>query len=171
MLSINFSRTSSIRSDNDSPLFLYFQLLVIMIVVLTGAALVLGASRCSPKWRLNRNSTQVLQRIQRMCLEEKGYLIVKNQVGMSGDSHTHTSTGTEHTTYCPWRWKVDDNPDRIPRFLVYADLDCAYPDCDIYCREVYYTHRTLVLQRNKTTGVTWWSWIPETKKVAYVYDI
>ena len=44
------------------------------------------------------------------------------------------------TTRCPWRWALDDNPDRVPRFLTKA----VCPYCGHYCRAVLYYHKGLM---------------------------
>lgn len=70
------------------------------------------------------------------------------------------------TTMCPWRWALDDNPDRVPRYLTKA----VCPDCGHYCRAVLYYHRGLVRSCDVRTGETVWKWIQVKLPVAFVYD-
>ena len=69
-------------------------------------------------------------------------------------------------TNCPWRWTLDDNPDRVPRFLTKAV--CSF--CGRYCRAVLFHHRGLVQKCDVKTGETVWKWVQVKLPVAFVYD-
>lgn len=70
------------------------------------------------------------------------------------------------TTKCPWKWALDDNPNRVPRFLTKAV--CSF--CGHYCRAVLFHHRGLVQRCDVKTGETVWKWVQVKLPVAFVYD-
>lgn len=69
------------------------------------------------------------------------------------------------TSKCPWRWALDDNPNRVPRFLTKAV--CSF--CEHYCRPVLFHHRGLVQRCDVKTGEIVWKWVQVKLPVAFVY--
>lgn len=70
------------------------------------------------------------------------------------------------TTYCPWVWEQDDDPERVPRILVKAKC----PGCKHFCKPVHYHHTVLIAKCDKTTGHKVWKWRERKLAVAYVYE-
>lgn len=70
------------------------------------------------------------------------------------------------TTYCPWVWEQDNDPERVPRILVKAKC----PGCKHFCKPVHYHHTVLIAKCDKTTGHKVWKWRERKLAVAYVYE-
>ena len=135
-----------------------------MVVALLVAISFPGCSACSA--RRNLTDSQLMLRIR-----SKGYLFVKNK--LIGSNNTQINGGSNiinsanvGTTKCPWKWAIDDDPDRIPRFLTKA----VCPKCNHYCRAVFYSHNSLIQRCDRLTGMIYWSWMEKTMEIAYVFE-
>ena len=98
----------------------------------------------------NLTDTQCLLRASRK------YLLVKNFLLENNNTHSNrpVPAGTrEGTPNCPWIWTLDDNPNRLPRYLARAECH----NFNFYCRAVFYSHSTLKKRCNHKSPVcTWW---------------
>lgn len=95
------------------------------------------------------------------------YLFVKKfNVGRLPQPRRTRSTTIPGTDYCPWDWKEDINPDRVPRTIVKA----ACPGCSHFCRAVVYHHNVLVSRCDTKTGDRVWKWKQKVLPIAFVYD-
>lgn len=147
---------------------IHFQFLTIsVIVILIGMMTTLGSCRRSRRQRAGRNitDTQCLHRLSRR------YLLVDNNLHSSNDSHSNGRINfeigaKEGTTYCPWTWALDDDPDRIPRYL--AKAQCS--QCHFNCRAVFYSHSTLFQVCKQRKGVCIWKRREWRLAIAFVYD-
>ena len=70
------------------------------------------------------------------------------------------------TALCPWKWGLDDDPHRKPRFL--AKAECS--GCPHFCRVVYFSHKALVQRCDSKTGFKVWRFTEKTLPIAYLYD-
>ncbi|KAL9971769.1 hypothetical protein ACROYT_G017975 [Oculina patagonica] len=143
---------------------LYRQLIM---VILVGVMSLPGSSACSARRRQKFTDSQLLQRIRQR------YLFVENRLVVHSSNHTQINGGINFktgqktgTSKCPWIWAIDDDPDRIPRYL--AKAEC--PQCNHYCRAVFYTHNSLVQRCDRKTGTIFWTRMERTLQIAYVYD-
>ena len=73
---------------------------------------------------------------------------------------------TQSSTMCPWSWSHDDNPDRVPRFLIKA----VCPDCKHFCRAVLYNYKGLMQRCDVRIGRAVWKWTLFELPVAFVFD-
>ena len=130
-----------------------------MILIGTMSAL----SSCK-RLKPQRNVTysQCLRRISRR------YLLVDNSLTSSDGSNNVDNGAREGTRNCPWTWVLDDDTERIPRYL--AKAEC--PNCGFTCRAVFYYHNTLVQRCTRSTGrrVCTWKWAERSLAIAYVFD-
>ena len=156
-------------SDNITiELFLKFQFLAILTVLLIIVKSLPGSSACSARRRHKFTDSQLLHRIRHR------YIFVENKlVAAHNSNNTQVNGGInfvtgakEGTTKCPWTWAIDEDPDRIPRYL--AKAVCL--QCNHYCRAVFYTHNSLVQRCDRKTGTIFWTRMERTLQVAYVYD-
>ena len=164
---INFL-TVTLSSNDNSLLILYLQLLAIMIMVfLIGVMSLPGSSSCPARRTQKFTDSQLLQKIRQR------YIFVENKLVVYSSNHTQINgrinfvTGAkEGTKKCPWTWAIDEDPDRIPRYLAKA----VCPQCNHYCRAVFYTHNSLVQRCDRKTGTIYWTRMERTLQIAYVYD-
>ncbi|KAJ7371802.1 hypothetical protein OS493_023143 [Desmophyllum pertusum] len=126
-----------------------------------------GSSGCSARRGRNFTDSQLLQRIRQQ------FMFVENKLGAHSSNNTHingrinfVSGAKEGTTRCPWSWAVDEDANRIPRYLAKA----VCPKCNHYCRAVFYTHNSLVQRCDRKTGIIYWTRMERTLQIAYVYD-
>ena len=132
---------------------------IFIAVIIFGSMSPPGCSGCVA--RQNLTDTQMMQRIR-----QRGYLFMKNKlIGSNGSQNNFPNGAHAGTTLCPWKWALDDNPDRLPRFLSKA----VCPSCNHYCKAIHYTHTSLIQRCDRTTGLMYWSWMPKTMAIAYVY--
>ena len=149
-------------------LILDLQLSVILMMILLIDLMTLPGSRSCPARRKQRfTDSQLLQRIRQR------YIFMENKLVVHRSNHTQINGGInfitgakEGTKKCPWTWAIDEDPDRIPRYL--AKAEC--PQCKNYCRAVFYTHNSLVQRCDRKTGTLYWKRMERTLQIAYVYD-
>ena len=156
------------NNHNDCALFVNFQLLLIlMMVFLINLMSLPSSSGCSSRRKKQFSDSQLLQKIR------ERYNFMENILVAHSSNHTQINgrinfvTGAkEGTIKCPWTWAIDEDPDRIPRYL--AKAEC--PQCNHYCRAVFYTHNSLVQRCDRKTGILYWKRMERTLQIAYVYD-
>ncbi|KAL9971768.1 hypothetical protein ACROYT_G017974 [Oculina patagonica] len=143
------------------------KLLAILMVILIGVMSLSGSSACSARRRKKFTDSQLLQRIQQR------YRFVENKLVVHSSNHTQINGGINFktgqktgTSNCPWTWAIDDDPDRIPRYL--AKAECS--QCNHYCRAVFYAHNSLIQRCDRKTGTIFWTRMERTLPIAYVYD-
>ena len=140
------------------------QTLVIVIVFLSGIMSVPGSCGQTQQRRNERRSltdTQCLHQLRHR------YLFVVNVLRPS--NNTFTDQITNSSILCPWTWAIDEDVDRIPRFLVKAE--CR--SCDYKCRAVFYSHTSLVQRcTRKRRGFIQciWKRMERTLPIAYVFE-
>ena len=125
-----------------------------------------GPQRCN-----SRPGQQHLTSAQKFHHFRQLYLFVENNSSTNQTQQVNgriklLSGATEGTSYCPWSWAVDDDPHRIPRYLLKAE--CR--SCNHYCRAVFYTHNALVQRCDRTTGEIIWKRKEKTMEITYLYD-
>ena len=112
----------------------------------------------------NLTDTQCLVRASRR------YLLVENFLLANNNTHSNRPVpagAREGTRNCPWIWTLDDNPNRLPRYLARAECH----NCNFNCRAVFYSHSTLEQRCNHKSPVcTWWR-IERPLEIAYVFDL
>ena len=110
---------------------------------------------------------KTLKRLRRnFVFVEKPSVSLKSSLGIPRRIGRDVISQMPGTSYCPWSWAQDDNPNRVPRFLSKA----VCPDCAHYCRSVLYYHRGLVQRCDFRTGQTVWKWTLVELPVAFVCD-
>jgi len=157
------------NNHNDCALFVNFQLLLILMMVflINLMSLPSSVSGCSSRRKKQFSDSQLLQKIR------ERYIFVENKLVAHRSNNTQINGGInfvtgakEGTQKCPWTWAIDEDPDRIPRYL--AKAEC--PQCNHYCRAVFYTHNSLVQRCDRKTGTLYWKRMERTLQIAYVYD-
>ena len=142
--------------------FFLFQKIFVVVVLITQISSSVQESNCLS---LHQNARRTLRILRRNFLfVEKSNPTLDTSLEIS--KRVSRDVKVPGTTRCPWRWALDDNPDRVPRFLTKA----VCPNCGHYCREVLYHHRGLVQRCDVTTGERVWKWIQVNLPVAFVYD-
>ena len=138
-----------------------------MAVFLIGPMSLPGSSGCSSRRKNQLTDSQLLQKIR------QSFIFVENKLVAHSSNHTQVNGGInfvtgakEGTKKCPWTWAIDEDPHRIPRYLAKA----ACPQCNHYCRAVFYTHNSLVQRCDRKTGTIYWTRMERTLQIAYVYD-
>ena len=141
--------------------------IILMIVFLIGLMSLPDSRSCSARRRQRFTDSQLLQKIR------QSFIFVENKLVAHSSNHTQINgvinfvTGAkEGTKKCPWTWAIDEDPHRIPRYLAKA----ACPQCNHYCRAVFYTHNSLVQRCDRKTGTIYWTRMERTLQIAYVYD-
>ena len=81
---------------------------------------------------------------------EKPSATPQSSVRNPGRSTRDVTVQLPGTSKCPWSRALDDNPNRVPRFLTKA----VCPNCKHYCRAVRYSHNGLVQKCDVRTGET-----------------
>ena len=137
------------------------------MVILIGLMSGLGSCGRLKLRRGGRNLTdaQCLLRVSRK------YFLVENFLLLTNDTRNRNrpvpfGTG-EGTRNCPWIWTIDDDPNRIPRYL--ARAECS--KCNFNCRAVFYSHSTLEQRCTHKSPVCLWWRIERPMEVAYVFDL
>ena len=149
-------------------LFLDLQLsTILMMVFLIGLMSFRGSHSCPARRRQRFTDSQMLQKIRQR------FIFLENKLVLNSSNHTQINGGInfvtgakEGTKKCPWAWAIDEDPHRIPRYLAKA----VCPQCNHYCRAVFYTHNSLVQRCDRKTGTIYWTRIERTLQIAYVYD-
>lgn len=148
-----------------------FQPLVIITVVLIGMMSVQGSDGRGRRSRLrhaqlNVSDSQCLRQLRHRFLFVQNVLHASNDTQTSGRINFVTGARAG-SRFCPWTWAIDEDVDRIPRYL--AKAEC--PKCHVACRAVFYSHNALVQRCTRRTGGNCiWKRMERTLAVAYVYD-
>ena len=150
----------------DHAFYIQFQFIVFVLkmVVLVGYLSGLGFCGRLKQGRGCRNFTECLIRANR------GYLLVEKVPLANNNTHSNrpVPAGTrEGTRYCPWIWTLDDNPNRLPRYLARAECH----NCNFNCRAVFYSHSTLERRCTHKSPVCTWRRIEMPLEIAYVFDL
>lgn len=140
-----------------------FQTLVIVIVIVSGIMSVpvsCGRIRQRRNQPRNLTDTQCLHRLRHQYLFVVNVLHPSNNGGIVPDVKKGSS-------FCPWTWSTDEDVNRIPRYLPKAEC----PRCRFECRQVLYSHNSLVQQCTQTSrgSICTWARMERTLPVAYVY--
>ena len=95
------------------------------------------------------------------------YLFLQKNVTVSNNQRS--STGQNPKTlnkWCPWTWAVNDDRNRIPRYLPHAKCQ----NCGFRCVPITYNHRVMKWADHcdKTTGDKFWNWKYVPLNVAFV---
>ena len=136
------------------------------MIVLIGYMSGLGScGRLKQKRRCrNLSDAQCLLRVSRR------YLLLENFLLENNNTHSNRPVpagAREGTRNCPWIWTLDDNPNRLPRYLARAECH----NCNFNCRAVFYSHSTLEQRcTHKSPVCTWWR-IERPLEIAYVFDL
>ncbi|KAL9971758.1 hypothetical protein ACROYT_G017964 [Oculina patagonica] len=133
-----------------------------VIVVLTSVVSSLVQSSSCPGVNLTPHKTLKRLRQSFMFVEKQSSLGISKRVSRD------VSADIIGDSTCPWTWGVDDNPDRVPRYLSKAKCP-GWPRCKHYCKAVSYSHKGLVQKCDARTGEKVWEWTVVELPVAFVY--
>ena len=138
-----------------------------MIAIFISAMSVPGSyGRLRRRARRNITDSMCLHRLRHRYLFVENVLLPSNNTQINGRINFVTGA-KEGTTNCPWTWAIDEDVDRIPRYLAKA----VCPKCNFNCRAVFYTHNSLVQRcTRRTGGVCIWKRMERTLPIAYVFD-
>lgn len=77
-----------------------------------------------------------------------------------------------HNGRCSWKYILDDNASRIPRFIPRAELTCT--DCSHFCKASFWEHHVLVKGCNRLRSVRQkvniWKTSTVSLAISFVYD-
>jgi len=142
-------------------------LLQVFAIVVLASIIPLSFPKPCQNIHLHLKPRKVLKRLrQDFLFVEKPSASLQSSLGIPRRVGRDVTRQMPGTSYCPWKWAQDDNPERVPRFLTKA----VCPDCAHYCRSVLYYHRGLVQRCDVRTGQTVWKWTLVEIPVAFVYD-
>ncbi len=142
--------------------FLLFQKLLVVVLLINQISSSLQVPYCSS---IHQNARKTLKSLRHNFLfVEKSSPSLETSLEIP--KRVTRDVRVPGTTMCPWRWTLDDSPDRVPRFLTKA----VCPHCGHYCRAVLYHHKGLVQSCDVRTGEKVWKWIQVKLPVAFVYD-
>ena len=114
-------------------------------------------------------STQTLSPSQTLLYVRQHYMFVESsahQKLLPNGRRRRNPSNLPGTALCPWKWGLDDDPHRKPRFL--AKAECS--GCPHFCRVVYFSHKALVQRCDSKTGFKVWRFTEKTLPIAYLYD-
>lgn len=138
-----------------------YEFILLLVTFLTTMTSFINSLPCQQRPGVKLKDAQVLHHLRQR------YLFVKKfNVGRLPQPRKTRSTTIPGTDYCPWDWKEDINPDRVPRTIVKA----ACPGCSHFCRAVVYHHNVLVSRCDTKTGDRVWKWKQKVLPIAFVYD-
>jgi hypothetical protein len=73
---------------------------------------------------------------------------------------------------CSWKFSLDDNPSRIPRFLPKAELMCN--NCSHYCKETNWEHHVLIKDchrlKSQRQKVDIWKTSTESLPISFAFN-